>query len=224
MKRSVALAIAVWLGATAAIAQQSSTSPRPAPIVFVDVTVSVGDGVRIPDFGPGHFQVSVDGSRRRVVHAQQVRIASSGPGNSGSDAVAGRSAQYRLGIEPEAADQDGNVHQLSVRVDADGRKFSVEAPTNVRLPRPRAPSDSAAPASRPATPPPAQSDVAAWERLWGGAEAIAAAEKAAAATRAPAATPTTVAVPAERAVPARANAHRLRRTLRDVFVGRYRRG
>ncbi len=122
MKASIAFATIVVLGSAAALGQSGSTTPALYPVVFVDVQVVADDGLKIPDLGPARFAVSIDGTRRRVVSAQGSPIFSTKLAADGSNAVLDSSRQYRLGIEPEASDHDGNAHQLIVTVDADGRK------------------------------------------------------------------------------------------------------
>ena len=222
MKLSIALAIAVVVGSAATLSQTQLTPPL-NQVVFVDVQVAADDGQKIPDLGPAQFEVSLDGSRRRVVTAQSRRVFSSKSAGDGSETVVDSAMQYRLGIEPEPSDHDGNIHQLVVRVDAGGRHFTVQAPTQVRLPKTPSPPPAASSAPLQPSGVPAPSDVAAWERLWGGPEALAAAEKAAtAATRAARHARQHGRFQRGTCHSAR-NTHGLRRSVREVRIGRYRR-
>jgi hypothetical protein len=179
MKRSIAIVFVLLFGASAGAQQPPAAAPANA-VVFVTVRVSAEDGTPPPALGPAQFDVTVDGRRRRVVQAQHVRVTPSQASNRNA-ATTDSAEQYRIGIEAEPADADGNPHALVVRVDAPGRKLVVEAPERIRLPRAAGGSTSAATGPAPAGVPPSREDVVAWERLWGGADAVAAAERASAA-------------------------------------------
>jgi hypothetical protein len=191
-------ALFVLIGlASSVIVGQTPSTPNRTPVALVEVTVAADDGQSMPDLLPAEFEVSLDGNRRRVTVAQSTRVYAAKPGTDGSPVVVEGQLRYRLGFEPEPSDYDGNPHQLSVTIVAPGRRFKIEAPAQVRLPK-----SAGAPAPQAAQPRvnsvPAATDVAAWERLWGGADVIAAAAKAATPARPadpPARTPVAVEPP-----------------------------
>ena len=191
--RGGAVAFAIALVPAAAAGQNSPAAPIRTPTVLVEVTVAVDDGQAIQELTPDQFQLTLDGRARRVAVVQSARAYAEKPAGDGSPLVLEGVMRYRLAFEPEPTDYDGNVHQLSVTVAAAGRRFKVEAPAQVRLPRP----------ASPVTPParlntaPAAADIAAWQRLWGGADVLAAAEKAAATPAPPAVSVAVIAPSAE---------------------------
>ena len=101
--------------------QVGSTTPALYPVVFVDVQVVADDGLKIPDLGPGSSRcrsTAAAGASCRRKGSRSFRR--SRPPTAQMPSL-DSSTQYRLGIEPEASDHDGNAHQLIVTVDADGR-------------------------------------------------------------------------------------------------------
>ena len=162
----IALAIG-WLLGSSGVAQQPA-APQGRPVVYVEVQVSVSDGAALPDLAARQFDVALDGRPLPVVSAQRFRNAAGPQSGNASRKGIETSASYRLAIQPASSDHDGNVHDLTVRVDAGGREVRVQAPAQVRLRIPNPPPSSSARSAETAAAP-TEADVAAWDRLWGGA-------------------------------------------------------
>jgi hypothetical protein len=191
-RRRGVLAFVVAITSATLPGQGPAAAPQATP-VLVEVSVAADDGQPIPELTPAQFQLSLDGRPRRVSVAQGTPAYADKPAADGSPVTIDGVMRYRLGFEPEPSDYDGHPHQLSVTVVAAGRRFRVDAPALVRLAQPASPPSRAAPPSNT----PTASDVAAWQRLWGGADVIAAAEQPAAVPSRPVETSASAADPAE---------------------------
>ena len=103
------IATAGWLLAATPLRAQQPTFRSAVDLVAVDVQVIDGTGHPIPQLHPEHFQVTIGGSRRRVVSADYIQTTAP----DGPPVTAGPSARNMWPESPTGGDGVGRVYVLA---------------------------------------------------------------------------------------------------------------